>query len=97
MADADRILTARVAELEAIGDLRKALDTLEGLLDERQFGKTAALGYQDIASAFIFLQPPWAGYRALISIVTPSPQASQKNCNAPMKMQNLMCLRVCNA
>ena len=29
---------------------------------------------------------PWAGYRALISIAMPSPQASRKNCNAPTKM-----------
>jgi hypothetical protein len=70
MADADTILTARTAELEAIDDtvmcevagvaqaaddLRKALDVLDGLLDERKFEKAAALGYRDIASAFIFL------------------------------------------
>lgn len=79
MADADNILTARRAELEAIdntiigevigvsqatGDLRKALDALEGLLDERQFEKAAALGYQDIASAFIFLQRTLGGLQS---------------------------------
>ena len=62
MADAESILTARAVELEAIdntvigevvgvsqsiGDLRKALDVLEGLLGERQFEKAAALGYQE--------------------------------------------------
>ena len=76
MADADTILNARAAELEtvdhavigevvgiaqAIGDLRKALDALDGLLDERQFEKAAASGYQDIASAFIFLQRTLGG------------------------------------
>lgn len=59
MADADTILTARAAELEAIddviigevvgvaqtiGDLRKVFDALERLLDERQFEKAVALG-----------------------------------------------------
>jgi len=79
MADAESILTARAVELEAIdntvigevvgvsqsiGELRKALDVLEGLLDERQFEKAAALGYQDIASAFIFLQRTLGGLQS---------------------------------
>ncbi len=79
MADAESILTARAVELEAIdntvigevvgvsqsiGDLRKALDVLEGLLGERQFEKAAALGYQDIASAFIFLQRTLGGLQS---------------------------------
>jgi len=79
MADAESILTARAVEIEAIdntvigevvgvsqsiGDLRKALDVLEGLLDERQFEKAAALGYQDMASAFIFLQRTLGGLQS---------------------------------
>ena len=79
MADAESILIARAVELEAIdntvigevvgvsqsiGDLRKALDVLEGLLGERQFEKAAALGYQDIASAFIFLQRTLGGLQS---------------------------------
>jgi hypothetical protein len=71
MIDADSVLDARATDLEtidhaiigevmgvaqAIGDIRKLLDELDGLLDERQFEKAAALGYQDIASTFIFLQ-----------------------------------------
>jgi len=75
-ADADAILTARTAELEAIDDtvmcevagvaqaaddLRKSLDVLNGLLDQREFEKAAALGYRDIASAFIFLQRTLGG------------------------------------
>ena len=79
MADAESILTARAVELEvidntvigevvgvsqSIGDLRKALDVLEGLLGERQFEKAAALGYQDIASAFIFLQRTLGGLQS---------------------------------
>ncbi|KZX91686.1 MULTISPECIES: hypothetical protein [unclassified Sulfitobacter] len=62
MADADRVLDARTGELEtvdqammgevvgvaqAVGDLRKALDELDGQLDARRFEKAAALGYQD--------------------------------------------------
>lgn len=38
-----------VGVARAVGDLRKTLDA-------RQFEKAAALGYQDLASAFIFLQ-----------------------------------------
>jgi hypothetical protein len=79
MTDADTILNARAAELEAvdhaiigevigvaqaIGDIRKSLDALDGLLDERQFEKAAALGYQDIASAFIFLQRTLGGLQS---------------------------------
>lgn len=75
-AKAASILDARASELEAvdtaiigevmgvaqaIGDLRKALDALDGLLDDRQFEKAAALGYQDIASAFVFLQRTLGG------------------------------------
>jgi len=66
MANADSVLDARAGELknvdqavmdevvgvaQAIGDLRKALDALGGLLDDRQFEKAAASGYQDLAWA----------------------------------------------
>lgn len=76
MTDANRVIDAKAGELEtvdqavmgqvvgvaqAIGDMRKALDTLDGLLDDRQFEKAAAAGYQDIASAFIFLQRTLGG------------------------------------
>ena len=75
-ADFEAILVARAAELEAIDDtimcevagvaqaaddLRKALDILDGLLDERNFERAATLGYQDIASSFIFLQRALGG------------------------------------
>lgn len=77
--DAEIILSARTAELEAIDDtifvevagvsqaaddLRKALDTLDGLLADRQFDKAAALGYREIASAFIFLQRTLGGLQS---------------------------------
>lgn len=80
MANADSVLDARAGELEnvdqavmdevvgvaqAIGDLRKALDALGGLLDDRQFEKAAALGYQDLASAFIFLQRTLGGLQSV--------------------------------
>jgi len=79
MTDADSVLDARATDLEtvdhaiigevigvaqAIGDIRKSLDDLDGLLDERQFEKAAALGYQDIASAFIFLQRTLGGLQS---------------------------------
>jgi Cdc6-like AAA superfamily ATPase len=79
MAEAETILAARAAELESIddtimceaagvaqaaGDLRKALDALDGLLDERKFEKAAVLGYRDIASAFIFLQRTLGGLQS---------------------------------
>lgn len=79
MAEAETILAARVAELESIddtimceaagvaqaaGDLRNALDALDGLLDEWKFEKAVALGYRDIASAFIFLQRTLGGLRS---------------------------------
>lgn len=78
-ADVDAVLTGRAAELEAIDntiicevsgvaqaadDLRKALDALDGLLGERKFEKAAALGYRDIASAFIFLQRTLGGLQS---------------------------------
>lgn len=79
MAGADTILTARAAELEALDDtiifevagvaqaaddVRKALDALDGLLGDRQFEKAAALGYREIASAFIFLQRTLGGLQS---------------------------------
>ena len=79
MTDADSVLDARATDLEAvdhaiigevigvsqaIGDIRKALDALDGLLDERQFEQAAALGYHDIASAFIFLQRTLGGLQS---------------------------------
>lgn len=79
MADAGTILTTRAAELEsidqsimgevvgvaqAIGDMRKALDALDGLLSERRFENAAALGYGEVASAFVFLQRTLGGLQS---------------------------------
>jgi len=108
MADTNTILTTRTAELEtvdhavvgvahAVGDLRKALDALEGLLGERQFEKAAASGYQEIASAFIFLQRTLGGLQSAEANRLPSSQASRKSCNAPTRTRNLLSWRASNA
>lgn len=41
---------------QASGQLRKALDKLNSLIDARKYEEAANLGYSDIASEFIFLQ-----------------------------------------
>lgn len=79
MADAETILTTRAAELEsidqsimgevvgvaqAVGDMRKALDALDDFLSERRFEKAAALGYGEVASAFVFLQRTLGGLQS---------------------------------
>jgi hypothetical protein len=79
MADAGTILTTRAAELEsidqsimgevvgvaqAVGDMRKALGALDVVLNERHFEQAAALGYGEIASAFIFLQRALGGLQS---------------------------------
>ena len=73
------VLSARTTDLESLdntvfceaagvaqaaGDLRKALDDLDRMIGDRQFEKAAALGYADIASAFIFLQRTLGGLQA---------------------------------
>lgn len=79
MTDAETILSAQTADLEAIdntmfgevvgvsqaaGDLRKALDTLDDLLGDRKFEKAATLGYRELASAFVFLQRTLGGLQS---------------------------------
>ena len=69
--DLDGILDARAADIarldeavvldvvgvaQAAHQMRVALDALDDLLAERRLKKAAALGYRDIASAFVFLQ-----------------------------------------
>ena len=69
--DLDGILNARAADIacldeavvldmagvaQAAHEMRAALDALDELLDERRLEGAAALGYRDIASAFVFLQ-----------------------------------------
>lgn len=114
MADADRVLDARAGELEtvdqvvmgevvgaaqAIGDLRKALDVLDGLLDDRKFEKAAAAGYQDIASAFIFLQRTLGGLQsaefsrhAFISSIAEDLQCAYEDAE-PLVAARLQCLK----
>ncbi|QBY01427.1 hypothetical protein E2K80_12420 [Rhodophyticola sp. CCM32] len=113
MADADDILNARRTELEtidqaimgevigvaqAIGDLRKALDALDGHLDEREFESAAALGYQDIASAFIFLQRTLGGLQSaehnrheFISSIAEQLQCAHEDAE-PLVTARLQCL-----
>ena len=57
----DAIIGEVIGVAQAAGEMRKALDKLDDLLDERQFEKAAALGYEDIATAFIFLQRTLGG------------------------------------
>lgn len=57
----DTVMGEVVGIAHAAGDLRKALDVLDRVLDERRFEAAAALGYADIASAFIFLQRTLGG------------------------------------
>ncbi|MEC3863281.1 hypothetical protein VK792_18485 [Mesobacterium sp. TK19101] len=114
MADADDILNARRAELEtvdqavmgevvgvaqAIGDLRNALDALDGHLDDRKFERAAALGYQDIASAFIFLQRTLGGLQSaehirheFISSIAEQLQCPHEDAE-PLVAARLQCLK----
>lgn len=115
MTDADRVLDARTGELEtvdkavmdevvgvaqAVGDLRQALDALDVQLDARQFEKAAALGYQDIASAFIFLQRTLGGLQsaelnrhALISSIAEELQCAHEDAE-PFVTARLQCLKL---
>lgn len=57
LAEIDQaIIMDSVGMAMAAGELRKALDTLDQLIDERQYEEAAALGYNDISNEFIFLQ-----------------------------------------
>ncbi len=114
MTNADSVLDARSGELEAvdqvvmgevvgvaqaIGDLRKALDVLDGLLDDRQFEKAAASGYQNIASAFIFLQRTLGGLQsaefnrhAFISSIAEELQCAHEDVE-PLVAARFQCLK----
>lgn len=50
------IIMDSVGMAMAADHLRKALDKLDQLIDERKYEEAAALGYDEIASEFIFLQ-----------------------------------------
>lgn len=45
-----------VGVAQALDELRKALDEVNGCLDRRDFDKAADLGYSSVSSGFIFLQ-----------------------------------------
>ncbi|MRU17107.1 hypothetical protein FDP25_16830 [Roseovarius sp. A21] len=114
MTDANRVIDAKAGELEtvdqavmgqvvgvaqAIGDMRKALDALDGLLDDRQFEKAAAAGYQDIAAAFIFLQRTLGGLHSaeldrhtFISSVAKELQCAYEDAE-PFVAARLQCLK----
>lgn len=114
MADAGTILTTRAAELEsidksimgevvgvaqAVGDMRKALDALDGFLSERRFEKAAALGYGEVASAFVFLQRTLGGLQSadLDREAFTSSIAEHLNCSfedaEPQVAARLQCLK----
>jgi hypothetical protein len=73
---AERLVAARRKELAALDDeffagvvgvaqaidaLRKALRKLSSTLDARQYEKASALGYEEVASEFVFLQRTLGG------------------------------------
>jgi hypothetical protein len=73
---AERLVAARRKELaasddeffagvggvaQAIDALRKALSKLNSALDARQYEKASALGYEEVASEFVFLQRTLGG------------------------------------
>jgi hypothetical protein len=49
---------------QAIDHLRKALDKIEQCLDSREFIRASSLGYNEVASAFIFLQRTLGGLQS---------------------------------
>ena len=52
----DALMMEVVGVTQAIDHLRKALDQVEACLDTRDFFKASSLGYNDVATEFIFLQ-----------------------------------------
>lgn len=52
----EELMIEVVGVVQAMDQLRKALDELQEKLDARKFSEAAALGYGSIASEFIFLQ-----------------------------------------
>ena len=50
----DALMMEVVGVAQAIDHLRKALDQVEACLDTRDFFKASSLGYNDVATEFIF-------------------------------------------
>jgi hypothetical protein len=50
-----------VGVAQAIDDLRKALNEVETCIDRRQFEAAADVGYDSVASGFVFLQRTLGG------------------------------------
>jgi hypothetical protein len=46
---------------QALSDLRKSLDDIEACLDQRAFSEASSIGYNDVATAFVFLQRTLGG------------------------------------
>ncbi|EEE35418.1 hypothetical protein RKLH11_4094 [Rhodobacteraceae bacterium KLH11] len=61
----DGIIGEVIGVAQAIDELRKSLDQLSMLLNERKFGKASDLGYREIASNFVFLQRTLAGLQSV--------------------------------
>jgi hypothetical protein len=49
---------------QALDELRKGLDKVEHCLDAREFFRASSLGYNEVASAFIFLQRTLGGLQS---------------------------------
>lgn len=60
----DGIVGEVIGVAQAMDELRKSLEKLQGLLDTREFEKASDLGYRDIGSNFIFLQRTLAGLQS---------------------------------
>lgn len=57
----DEFFAEVVGVAQAIDALRKALSKLSSALDARQYEKASALGYEEVASEFVFLQRTLGG------------------------------------
>jgi hypothetical protein len=57
----DEFFAEVVGVAQAIDALRKALSKLSAALDARQYEKASALGYEEVASEFVFLQRTLGG------------------------------------
>ena len=57
----DNIIGECIGVSQALGELKKSLNEVEVCLDKREFLKASSLGYNDVASAFIFLQRTLGG------------------------------------
>lgn len=63
----DRIIGEVVGVMQAISELRKALDEVEACLDRRQLEKAADLGYGSVSSGFVFVQRTLGGLNGVCS------------------------------